>query len=113
MRKLILGLAVAATGLTAVPAAAQSWRLQPAVHRQIQQDIKQIDRRIDRAEARGAISHREANGLERDARQLKRLYYRYSRNGLNRVEVTALERQINRLHQRLRLERRDWDGRRG
>ena len=48
-----------------------------------------------------------------DALGLQRLYNRYSRNGFDRAEVTQLEAQMNRLRQRLRLERRDWDGRRG
>lgn len=114
MRKVILAAAIAATGLVAIPAsAAPAWRIQPAVHHQIERDINQLDRRIDRAAQRRAISPREATSLRRDASRLQRSYYRFARNGLDRREVAQLERQVNRLHQQLRLERRDWDNRRG
>jgi hypothetical protein len=113
MRKVILSLVVASSALVSMPAAAQAWRLQPSVNRQIQGDINQLDRQIQRAQQRRTISPREATGLRRDAANLKQLYYRYSRNGLNRQEVATLETRVNKLHQRLRLERRDWDGRRG
>ncbi len=113
MRNLILA-TVAASALTAaVPAAAQAWRVQPGVHRQIQQDLNQLDRRINRAAQRGTISRREAAGLQNRAVEVQRLYQRYSRNGLDRREVNDLETRVNYLHQRLRYERRDWDNRRG
>ena len=114
MRNLILATIAASAALTAaVPAAAQAWRVQPNVHRQIQQDLNQLDRRIDRAAARGTISRREAAGLQNRAVQVQRLYSRYARNGLDRREVNDLEMRVNYLHQRLRYERRDWDNRRG
>jgi hypothetical protein len=113
MRKLILSILVASTAVAATPAAAQYWRPTRAVHNQIQRDIDQLENRINRAERRNNLSPREALGLRRDALNLQRLYYRYSRNGLDRREVTDLEIRVNRLHQRLRYERRDWDGRRG
>lgn len=113
MRKFMLSVVIASTALTAAPATAQVWRIQPSVQRQIQNDINQLERRIQRAQQRRTISAREAAGLRRDALNVQRLYNRYVRNGLTRAEVSALEAQVNRLHQRLRLERRDWDGRRG
>jgi hypothetical protein len=114
MRKLMISAVMAAAAIAGTaPASAQSWRLQPTVQRQIQGDINQLDRQISRAANRGTISRREANGLRRDALGLQRLYNQYRRNGLDRYEVTRLESEVNRLHQRLRLERRDWDGRRG
>ena len=115
MRKLstiaLTAAAVAATMTAAVPASAQAWRLQPGVQRQIQADINQLDRRIAAAAERGRISRREATTLRRDALALQRTYNRYSRDGLSRPEVRQLEGQANVLRQRLRLERRDWDGR--
>lgn len=96
-----------------MPASAQAWRVQPVVQRQIQQDINQLERRIDRATARGTLSRREANGLRTRALDVRQLFNRYSRNGLDRREVADLELRVNRLHERLRYERRDWDGRRG
>lgn len=113
MRKIMLSVLIASSAFAAAPASAQSWRLQPQIRSQIQTDINQLERRIDRAQQRRAISQREASGLRRQAIDLQRLYNRYGRNGLTRVEVADLELRINRLHQRLRLERRDWDGRRG
>jgi hypothetical protein len=114
MRKFLIPALMAATAATAAaPATAQMWRLQPTVRSQIQSDINQLDRQIARAAARRAISQREATGLRRQALNLRRTYYRYGRNGLSRLEVAELERQVNRLRLRLRLERRDWDGRRG
>jgi len=113
MRRIIITAVVAAAGLAAVPASAQYWRLQPSVQREIQRDINQLDNRIARAADRRTISRREATGLRRDAIRLQRLLNLYSRNGLNRTEVAALETGVNRVHLRLRLERRDWDGRRG
>ncbi len=113
MRKFMLSIAVAASTLSAVPASAQVWRVQPVVNRQIQSDINQLGNQIERAAQRRVISAREAQGLRRRANQLQRTYTRFSRNGLDRSEVRQLESQVNSLRQRIRLERRDWDGRRG
>jgi hypothetical protein len=113
MRKIIISVLVATTAFAAAPATAQYWRISNAVHNEIRRDINQLENRIDRAERRRTISRREAFGLRRDANNVQRLYHRYSRNGLNRREVADLELRVNRVHQRLRYERRDWDGRRG
>lgn len=113
MRKFMLSIVVASTAFTAVPATAQTWRLQPTIRREIQADINQMQRRIDRAQQRGTISNREATGLKRQARDVQRMYNRYGRNGFSRSEVAQLESQVNRIRQELRLERRDWDNRRG
>lgn len=113
MRKLIISAVIAASAIAAAPATAQNWRLSQSVHRQIQGDINQLENRINRSAQRGVISRREANTLRRDALNVQRIYNRYSRNGLDRREVADLELRVNRLHVRLRHERRDWDGRRG
>ena len=115
MRKFIVPLvaAFAVVGAAAPAAAAPAWRVQPGVQRQIQNDINQLDRQISRAAQRRTVSQREANGLRREALQLQRTYNQFSRNGLDRREVAQLENGVNRLHQRLKLERRDWDNRRG
>jgi hypothetical protein len=113
MRKIVLSMVIASATLTAIPASAQMWRPRPAVARQIQTDINQLDNQIDRAQQRRKISRQEAISLKRQATNLQRTYNRYSRNGLDRREVADLERQINVVRQNLRLERRDWDGRRG
>ena len=113
MRKFVLSIGLVAASIGAVPASAQAWRLQPNVRNQIQSDINQLDTQIQRATQRRTLSQREATGLRRDARQLQRTYNQYGRNGLTRAEVTTLEVRINTLRQKLRLDRRDWDGRRG
>lgn len=113
MRKIVLSVVIASATLTAIPASAQTWRPRPAVARQIQADINQLDNQINRAQQRRKISRQEAVSLNRQALRLQRTYNRYARNGLDRREVADLERQINVVRQNLRLERRDWDGRRG
>jgi hypothetical protein len=113
MRKFLISIAIITSSVAAVPASAQMWRLQPSVQREIRSDINQLNSRINRAAQRGTISRREAMGLRRDALQLQRDYNRSVRNGLSRAEVARLETGVNRIQLRLRLERRDWDGRRG
>ena len=113
MRKFIISALVATAALASMPATAQSWGARAPAQRQLQNDINQLERRIQTAAARRTISQREAAGLRREALQVQRLYNRYSRNGLDRREVAQLENQVNRLKQRLRVERRDRDGRRG
>ena len=114
MRKFLIPTLMAAAAMSAAaPASAQTWRLQPNVQRQIQNDINQLDRQISRAVQRKTVSQREATALRRQATDVQRTYNQYSRNGLTRQEVAQLESQMNQVHQRLRLERRDWDGRRG
>ena len=104
---------MAVTGLTApMPAFGQSWRLQPRVQREIQNDISQLDRQISRATERRLVSRNDAKQLRREASTLQRTFNRASRDGLDRREVQQLENQVNRLHARLRLERRDWAGHR-
>lgn len=112
MRKFVT-MFVGAAVLGAVPATAQGWRPDGRVNREISQDIGQLDRQIDRAEQRRTVSRREAAKLRRQADQIDRSYRRFQRGGLSREEVRSLEQQVNRLRQQLRLERRDWDGRRG
>ena len=113
MRKVMISIAMLSATMAAVPASAQVWRIQPSVQREIQSDINQLQNQIQRAAQRRTISQREATGLRRDAVNLQRLYRSYNRNGLSRAEVAALQTQVNRVHARLKLERRDWDGRRG
>jgi hypothetical protein len=90
-----------------------AWRLTPARNAQIRQDINSLGNAIDRAAARRTISRREATGLRKNARDVQRLYASYARNGLTRAEVRNLESRVNSIRVALRMERRDWDGRRG
>ncbi|MEJ5978778.1 hypothetical protein WG901_19145 [Novosphingobium sp. PS1R-30] len=90
-----------------------AWRLTPARNNEIRQDINSLDNTITRAAQRRTISQREAQGLRRQANEVKRLYAQYARNGLDRNEVRNLQQRVNSVRIALRMERRDWDGRRG
>ncbi|MBX3561508.1 MAG: hypothetical protein KF780_06800 [Sphingomonas sp.] len=124
MRKVLVSIAlasatVASTAVVVSPAMAQPGRgyqqpnrgHQQAIHREIRQDINELERRIQQAQQRRTISPREAQGLRREAIQIRQLYNRFSRNGLDRREVRELEQRINRVHRQLRFQQRDWDRR--
>ena len=70
--------------------------------------------RPDRALGRSAGSSRarEAIGLRREANQIRVRLNRAARNGISGREFAELRVQVNRLEQRVRIERRDRDGRR-
>jgi Spy/CpxP family protein refolding chaperone len=91
----------------------QGWNLSPARSAQIRQDIASLNTAIDRAAARRTISPREAAGLRQQARSVQRLYGQYARGGLDRSEVRTLQDRVNTVRVALRMERRDWDSRRG
>jgi hypothetical protein len=91
----------------------QGWQMTPARSNAIRQDINQLSNQIDRAAARRTISPREANGLRRQARSVQQLYMSYQRGGLTRAEVTTLQNRVNQVRAGLRMERLDWDNRRG
>ncbi len=128
MRKFLITAAVAAaTVATAAPAAAQyrgndhnrgGWSQND--HRgynrqavgQLHRDLAQVENRIERAAQRRAISVREYQSLRREAQNIRERLNRASRNGLNQREVNELRSRIDRLEQRVRVERRDRDGRR-
>jgi hypothetical protein len=105
MRKLILPVLVLATGLTAVPAAAQSFGYRQS--QDLRRQLHQIVDRIHRAEDRDMISQREENRLMRQANYVDRLFYRYQRNGLSNWEHRDLRNRIQNLRQQLRFERND------
>lgn len=112
MAKLLLPLVAGVLVATAAPATAQTWRPRAAATSEIRQDIDQLERRISRAEQRGTITRREAARLRRELAEFRQLYRQYNRNGLNRTEVSRLEREANQIRAELRLSMRDWDGRR-
>lgn len=125
MRKFLISIALVSTALTAAPALAQDHGRQgygdhrgdrgrparPAVNNLLRQ-LDQVDVRIQRSAQRRIISQREAMGLRRESNQIRaRLGFR-GRDGLNGREFASLQLQVNRLEQRLRIERNDRDGRR-
>jgi hypothetical protein len=75
-------------------------------------DLQRVENGIQRSLNRRIISQREAIGLRRQANSIERQLQRASRNGINGREFASLRVQVNRLEQRLRIERRDRDGRR-
>ena len=133
MRKLLVSVAIATATLAAVPAAAQNhgrhsgwdqrgpdrhqgWQQHGPSRHAVSQLLQQLDRaeqRIQRSVRRGIISQREAFGLRREAGQVRNRLHWAGRNGLSGREFASLRFQVDRLEQRLRLERRDRDGRRG
>ena len=128
MRKLLVSVAIATATLAAVPAAAQyrdsgwnqrdndGWHQRgpsrPAVSNLLRR-LDQVETRIHRSARRGIISQREAFGLNRNANQIRGQLQYSSRNGLSGREFADLQVRVNRLEQRLRVERQDYDGRRG
>jgi Spy/CpxP family protein refolding chaperone len=94
-------------------AAQSGWNMTPSRNNEIRQDINSLRNAIDRAAARRTISPREATNLRRQAQDVQRLYARYQRGGLDRAEVRTLQQRVNSVRVALRMERRDWDGRRG
>ena len=91
----------------------RGWQMTPQRSAMIRADIEHLDGAINRSADRRTISPREAQGLRMQARVLKRMYWGYSRNGLDRNEVYALEQLVNQIRGRLQMERRDWNNWRG
>ncbi len=122
MRKFLISVVLATSTLAAVPAAAQyrdhnpGWNQRgpsrPAVNNLLRQ-IDNVDVRITRSMQRRIISQREAFSLRRESNQIRSRLGIAARNGLSGREFAALQTRVNRLEQRLRVERRDRDGRRG
>ena len=118
-----LALALAIGGASA-PASAQNyrnnhntyernWHPSQAANAMIRRDINDLRQAVNRSDRRGRISEREWSGLRNEVRNIQSLYSSYSWGGLTRNEVAALESRINRVRAMLRMERRDYDGRRG
>jgi len=92
----------------AAPASAAVWNAG-----QLRQEINQLDRQIDRAEARRTISQREARQLDRQVDRLEDAFRAYARGGFTRYELASLNNGIDRVKSQLRAERRDFDRRAG
>ena len=123
MRKFLISIALASTVISAVPAAAQYRNQRPAAVwnqggpsrqaiNELLRDLQRAENGIVRSQRRGIISQREAFGLRREANRIEVQLNRASRNGISGREFASLRVQVNRLEQRLRIERNDRDGRR-
>ena len=77
------------------------------------QEIAQLDRAVDRANARHAVSGREAAGLHRQVGDLKQQYRRFAANGITPGEANTLKARVHAIEERLHGERRDHNGHRG
>ncbi|HEX8061859.1 MAG TPA: hypothetical protein VF535_01445 [Allosphingosinicella sp.] len=127
MRKILISALVLSTVVGVAPAAAQhggyhhadrgnvAWNRGGPSRQAINEllrDLQRVEMRIDRSAQRRIISQREAFGLHREANQIERQLQRAGRNGISGREFASLRMQVNRLEQRLRIERQDRDGRR-
>lgn len=107
MRKFLIAapLALATAALLGTPASAAPGHTNSGS--QITKEINQLDRQIDRAQDRRAISSREANQLHRDVRQIKNLRNQYARGGFTRAELRTLDGKVTNVKYQLRMERND------
>ena len=124
MRKFLISIALASTVMTAAPAMAQyrggngarvEWNRGGPSRQAINEllrDLSRAENRIDRSEQRGIISRREAFSLRREAHRIEVRLNQASRNGISGREFASLRAQVNRLEQRVRIERNDRDRRR-
>lgn len=85
----------------------------PARAEAIRDQLDQLERRIARADHRDRVSEREAFGLRRDIAFTRQQFRDYNRDGLSDREFRKLQSRIDRIRFSLRMERADWDGRRG
>lgn len=122
MKKILMTLAAtAATFVAAAPATAQSWSNvaqrgygypgDRGMVNRFNQEIRQLDQRIERSAQRRAISPGEYRALRNQSNDFKRALNNFARNGLDRGEVRSLDQRLLNLRNRIRDERRD--GRRG
>ena len=132
MKKALIPVLAIAAASVAVPAAAQNYDRYDRYERNdrddrydrgdryenrgrwqsISQRKHQLDRRIDVGIRNGALSRREARGLQNQLNRLVRLERNYMRGGLTRWERNDLDRRYDRLAVQVRIERRDRDNRR-
>jgi len=126
MRKILISALILSTVVAIAPASAQyggnrgrgnhvEWNRGGPSRQAINEllrDLQRVESRIDRSVQRRVISQREAFGLHRQANMIERQLQRAGRNGINGREFASLRMQVNRLEQRLRVERNDRDGRR-
>ena len=112
MRKFLISAAVAASTIALASPAAAQYYPQPQGYaygynnqgqaRALLHRVNQIQRQIERFDARDRISEREAARLRRDAHELRNRVRAASFNGLNYRERQAIEYRIARLEQKVR-----------
>lgn len=122
MRKLLISVALATATIAAVPAVANAqpgygWQRGGPNRAQVGDLLRDLDRaeaQIDRGgRVRGdGISAREAAGLHREAQQIRLRLNFAVRGGISGREFGDLRVRVNRLEQRVRFERNDYNNRR-
>jgi chromosome segregation ATPase len=89
----------------AVPASAAAWNA-PG---QLRQQIAQLDRQIDRAEANRTISRWEARQLEQRVANIRAMFNSYARGGFTRQELKNLDNRVDEVKRQLTIQKRDRD----
>jgi hypothetical protein len=123
MKKLLIPALAVAVASAALPAAAQAHdRHGPSRDYGYEQNYNgwnaisqrkhNLDRRIDRGVQSRQLSYREASRLRDELDSLVRLERSYMRGGLTRWERQDLDRRYDRLSDKVRYERNDYNGRR-
>jgi hypothetical protein len=127
MRKMMMGLALAASTVAVMPASAQRYDDGYRGDRYDQRyddrsgngygrdTLRRASMMLDRAIQRRDLSQREVYYYRTELNRLYQLDARYRRDGYSRWEREQIEDRARRLIERLRDERRDdrWDDRRG
>lgn len=103
MKKVLLSLAA----VTAIAAAASPAAAAPG--NGIDQRQHNLAQRIDRDFHRGHLTRVEANRLVAQLRQVEAMERHYRRGGLSRWERQDINRRLDAVQARLRIERRDND----
>jgi hypothetical protein len=80
----------------------------PQRSHQIRRELTNLDRTIDRAEARHRRSSQNARRLRRDVADIRRMHTRFSRNGLTSHQVRILQDRVNDVRRRLRMKQVNW-----
>jgi hypothetical protein len=113
MRKILMSAVMVGTLMSAAaPAAAQYGNRGYGYGYQgqgqnIEQQLGQLQNRVDRLYQRRLLSNNEARRLSREINQTDRLYDRYRRNGLTRGEFGEIQNRIQRLRSEIREERQE------
>lgn len=114
MRTALFTIAAAASALAfATPASAQ-WYPQPpgyaygyynqGVAHRLDARVEMLRRHVFNMHQRRLLSPYEAQRLDRNAISIKNRIWRSARNGLSRSELRSLDRRIDRLERRVRIE---------
>jgi hypothetical protein len=112
MRKILMSAVMVGTLMSAAaPAAAQYGNRggygYQGQGQNIEQQLGQLQNRVDRLYQRRLISTNEARRLSREIEQTDRLYDRFRRNGLTRGEYGQIQYRVERLRAEIREERRE------